>query len=75
MNEQVLPFYRNVNNTFIYYVYLYYIRRQNKMKTKVITIRDDQEEWLKTHKFIKVSGLTQDKLDEVIRKFGKEKTI
>ena len=43
------------------------------MKTKTVSIRDDQEEWLQTHKFIKLSGLVQEKLDAVIRKIGDDK--
>ena len=45
------------------------------MKAKVISIREDQDEWLQTHKSINLSGLVQEKLDEIIRKIGGEKVI
>ena len=38
------------------------------MKTKVISIREDQDDWLQEHKSINLSGLVQEKLDELIEK-------
>ena len=38
------------------------------MKTKVISIREEQWEWLKKHKSINLSGFVQEKLDVLMKK-------
>lgn len=43
------------------------------MKAKVISIREEQEKWLQKHKSINLSGLVQEKLDELIEKENREK--
>jgi len=37
------------------------------MKNKMITIREDQEEWIKDNRWFNFSGFIQEKLDEVIK--------
>ena len=43
-----------------------------EMKTKVISIREEQDEWLQKHKSINLSGFVQEKLDELIEKEKKD---
>lgn len=38
------------------------------MKAKVISIREEQNEWLQKHRSINLSGFIQEKLDELIEK-------
>ena len=38
------------------------------MIQKGVLIRDDQEEWLKKHPSVNLSGLLRTKLDELIKK-------
>ena len=38
------------------------------MKPKFVTIREDQDEWLKEHRSINFSGFVQEKLDELMKK-------
>ena len=40
------------------------------MKTKVISIREEQDEWLQKHKSINLSGFVQEKLEELIKEKG-----
>jgi len=42
------------------------------MKTKVISIREEQDEWLQKHRSINLSGFVQEKLDILIRKMEKK---
>ena len=42
------------------------------MKPKFVTIREDQDKWLKEHRSINFSGFVQEKLDELIEKENKE---
>ena len=43
------------------------------MKTKVISIEEDQDNWLQKHKSINLSGFVQEKLEELIKeKVGRE---
>jgi len=44
------------------------IERKMKMKAKVVSIREEQDRWLKEHKSINFSGFVQEKLDELIEK-------
>ena len=46
--------------------------KKNAVK-KSITIRDDQNEWLKIHTDINFSGFVQEKLDILIRKLKRQK--
>ncbi len=42
----------------------------SKMKPKLITIREDQDEWIREHKSVNFSGFIQEKLDELIKRDG-----
>ena len=42
------------------------------MKTKVISIREEQDEWLQKHKSINLSGFVQEKLEELIKEKGEK---
>ena len=42
------------------------------MKPKFVTIREDQDKWLKKHRSVNFSGFVQEKLDELIEKEKKE---
>lgn len=43
-----------------------------EMKPKFVTIREDQNEWLKEHRSINFSGFVQEKLDELMKKEDKK---
>jgi len=43
------------------------------MKTKVISIREEQDEWLQKHKSINLSGFVQEKLDVLIEREREER--
>ena len=43
----------------------------SEMKPKFVSIREDQDKWLKEHKSVNFSGFVQEKLDELIKEIGK----
>lgn len=48
-------------------------KEEHKIVPKFVSIRKDQDKWLREHKFVNFSGFVQEELDRFIKRLGGEK--